>query len=158
MYDGERLHGVLVSVWLQVCAVLIYLFLVCGGFLGVSAIKNRLPRKRHRFHPWVEKIPWERNWQTTPVYLPGKSHGQRSLLGYSSFCEFIHSFQWPQWAQGSGLHSRKKEQFWMPAQRMAGASQNASWWWFSDGKMLQDFSQLSHHNWLESYFVGGVRV
>ena len=40
MYDGERLHGVLASVWLQVCAVLIYLFLVCGGFPGVSAIKN----------------------------------------------------------------------------------------------------------------------
>ena len=32
--------------------------------------------------PWVE-IPWRRNWQPTPVFLPGKSHGQRSLAGYS---------------------------------------------------------------------------
>ena len=35
-----------------------------------------------RFDPWVEKIPWRRKWQTTPV-LPGKSRRQRSLVGYS---------------------------------------------------------------------------
>ena len=31
----------------------------------------------------VRKIPWRRKWQPTPVFLPGKSHGQRSLVGYS---------------------------------------------------------------------------
>ena len=32
------------------------------------------------FDPWVRKIPWRKNgWQLTPVFLPGKSHGQRSL-------------------------------------------------------------------------------
>ena len=35
------------------------------------------------FDPWVRKIPWSRKWQTTPVFLPGESHGQRSLAGYS---------------------------------------------------------------------------
>ena len=35
------------------------------------------------FHPWVGKIPWRRAWQPTPVFLPGESHGQRSLAGYS---------------------------------------------------------------------------
>ena len=35
--------------------------------------------KRHGFSPWVRKIPWRRAWQTTPVFLPGESHGQRSL-------------------------------------------------------------------------------
>ena len=35
------------------------------------------------FHPWLRKIPWRRNWQPTPVFLPGKSHGLRSLAGYS---------------------------------------------------------------------------
>ena len=40
--------------------------------------------KRHRFNPWVGKIPWRRVWQPTPVLLPGKSHGQRSLVDYSS--------------------------------------------------------------------------
>ena len=39
--------------------------------------------KRHRFNPWVGKIPWRRKWQPTPVFLPGKSHGQRSLAGYN---------------------------------------------------------------------------
>ena len=33
--------------------------------------------------PWRRKIPWRRKWQLTPVFLPGKSHGQRSLTGYS---------------------------------------------------------------------------
>ena len=32
---------------------------------------------------WVGKIPWRREWQPTPVFLPGESHGQRSLVGYS---------------------------------------------------------------------------
>ena len=39
--------------------------------------------KRHRFDPWVGKIPWSRKWQPTPVFLLGKFHGQRGLLGYS---------------------------------------------------------------------------
>ena len=40
--------------------------------------------KRHGFDPWVWKIPWKRSWQPTPVFLPGESHGQRRLGGYSS--------------------------------------------------------------------------
>ena len=39
--------------------------------------------RRCRFNPWVGKIPWRKKWQPTPVFLPGKSHGQRSLAGYS---------------------------------------------------------------------------
>ena len=39
--------------------------------------------KRCRFDPWVGKIPWRREWQPTPLFLPGKSHGQGSLAGYS---------------------------------------------------------------------------
>ena len=39
--------------------------------------------KRHRFDPWVGKIPWRTAWQPTPVFLPGESNGQRSLVGYS---------------------------------------------------------------------------
>ena len=36
-----------------------------------------------RFNSWVGKIPWRRKWKPTPEFLPGKSHGQRSLAGYS---------------------------------------------------------------------------
>ena len=39
--------------------------------------------KRCGFVPWIRKIPWRRAWQPTPVLLPGESHGQRSLEGYS---------------------------------------------------------------------------
>ena len=38
---------------------------------------------RPGFDPWVGKIPWRRQWQSTPVLWPGKSHGRRSLVGYS---------------------------------------------------------------------------
>ena len=41
--------------------------------------------KRPEFDPWVRKIPWRRKWQPTPVLLPGKSHGQRNLVDYSSW-------------------------------------------------------------------------
>ena len=44
------------------------------------ACQHRAP-KRHRFNPWVGKIPWSRKWQPMPVFLPGKFHGQRSLVG-----------------------------------------------------------------------------
>ena len=37
--------------------------------------------KRPGFEPWVGKIPWSRKWQLTPVFLPGKSHGERSPAG-----------------------------------------------------------------------------
>ena len=39
--------------------------------------------RRCRFNLWVRKIPWRRKWQPTPVFLPGKSRGQRSPAGYS---------------------------------------------------------------------------
>ena len=39
--------------------------------------------RRPGFNPWVGKIPWRRERQPTPVLLPGNSHGQRSLVGYS---------------------------------------------------------------------------
>ena len=46
-------------------------------------VKNPPVRWRRGFNPWVGKIPWRRKWQPTPVFLPGRSHGQRSLVGYS---------------------------------------------------------------------------
>ena len=56
------------------------------GFICRLVVKN-LPANagdmRHKFDPRVGKIPWRRAWQPTPVFLPGESHGQRSLVGYS---------------------------------------------------------------------------
>ena len=58
-----------------------------GGFPGDSVGKgstgNAGDTGRCKFDPWVRKIPWRRAWKPTPVFLPGESHGQRSLVGYS---------------------------------------------------------------------------
>ena len=51
-----------------------------------SSKKSACQCRRHRrcgFNPWVGKIPWRRKRQLVPVFLPEKSHGQRSLAGYS---------------------------------------------------------------------------
>ena len=44
--------------------------------------RTRLPSRRRRFDPWVQKIQ-RGKWQPPPVFLSGESHGQRSLAGYS---------------------------------------------------------------------------
>ena len=54
-----------------------------GGANGKEPTCQCRRYKRCRFDPWVGKIPWRRAWQSTPVFLPGESHGQRSLVGYS---------------------------------------------------------------------------
>ena len=48
-----------------------------------SDSKDCLKCRRPKFHSWVRKIPWRRGWQPTPVFFPGDSRGQRSLVGYS---------------------------------------------------------------------------
>ena len=53
-----------------------------GASLVAQWERIYLQCRRHSFHPWVWKIPWRREWQPTPVFLPGKSQGQRSLADY----------------------------------------------------------------------------
>ena len=50
----------------------------------LSGIEYTCQSRHHRFDPWVGKIPLRREWQPTPAFLPGRSHGQRGLAGYSS--------------------------------------------------------------------------
>ena len=47
-------------------------------------VKNLLAMRENRFNPWVRKMPGRREWQPTPVFLPGEFHGRRHLGGYSS--------------------------------------------------------------------------
>ena len=63
---------------------------ILGQVLGLpswhSGKESTLQCRRHKgqgFDSWVEKIPWCWKWQPTPVLLPGKFHGQRSLMGRS---------------------------------------------------------------------------
>ena len=55
------------------------------GYMGppcwLSGKESACQCRRHGFNPWVQKIPWRRKWQLTPVFLPGKSPRQRSLAG-----------------------------------------------------------------------------
>ena len=57
------------------------------SFPGDSVVKNSASHcrrhRRHGFDIWIRKIPWSRKWQPTLVFLPGKFHGQRTLVGYS---------------------------------------------------------------------------
>ena len=50
---------------------------------GASSKEPACQCRRLRFDPWARKIPWRRAWQPISVFLPGESHGQRSLAGYS---------------------------------------------------------------------------
>ena len=54
-----------------------------GGASGKEPTCQCRKHKRHMFSPWVGKIPWRRAWQPMPIFLPGESHGQGSLEGYS---------------------------------------------------------------------------
>ena len=56
-----------------------------GGARGKDAACQWRRDKRCRFDPWGGKTHWRRKWQPTPVFFPGESHGQRSLMGYSSW-------------------------------------------------------------------------
>ena len=59
------------------------MFLGTVDFTGGSNGRVHLQSRRPRFNAWVGKILWSRRWQPTPVFLPGESHGQRSLAGCS---------------------------------------------------------------------------
>ena len=54
-----------------------------GGTSGKEPACQCRRCERHRLDPWVQKILWRRAWQPTPVFVPGESHGQRKLAGYS---------------------------------------------------------------------------
>ena len=68
-------------------------FSVCNAFLNftfwlglrwwLNGKESACQCRRCGFDPWVGKIPWRRKWQPTSVFLPGKAHGQGSLVGYS---------------------------------------------------------------------------
>ena len=49
----------------------------------LSSKESTCQCRRQGFNLWVRKIPWRRKWQPTPVFLPGKSHKQRRVVGYS---------------------------------------------------------------------------
>ena len=64
--------------------IYLYMYIHTEGASLVAQTVKCLPAMQETwFNPWVGKIPWRRKWQPTPVFLLGKSDGQRSLVGYS---------------------------------------------------------------------------
>ena len=68
---------------------------------GKEAVCDYRSLWRQRFDPWVRKILWRRKWQPPPVFLPGKSHRQRNLEGYSP---------WSHKESDTTEHARKQTQ------------------------------------------------
>ena len=60
-----------------------YLYVKCGLPWWLSGLESACQCRRHRFEPWVTKIPWRRKWQPSPAFLPGKYQRQRNLVGCS---------------------------------------------------------------------------
>ena len=76
---GHRLWDLAPALWVWYC-----LASLCQASQVALVVKNPPASGREGFNPRVGKSPLGRKWQPTPVFLPGESHGQRSLAGYSS--------------------------------------------------------------------------
>ena len=81
----QNLHfnRILIHNWASQVALVVRNLPECR-FINAEDIACSLPQSMgDGFHPWVRKIPWKREWQPTPVFLPGEFHRQRNLVGYS---------------------------------------------------------------------------
>ena len=77
--------------------------------------------RRHEFNPWIGKIPRRGKWQPTPAFLPGKSHGQRSLVD----CKRVrHNLVTTQQQQGSlaSIYMCEGEKFSLKRYPLSGVS------------------------------------
>ena len=89
----------------------IYLLMIIPrGFLPwwLSSKQSACQHRRCGFHPWGGEDPWRRKWQPTPVFLPRKSHGQRSLVDFSPWgCKRIgHTHKKKNWTRLSDSKTR----------------------------------------------------
>ena len=84
MYGWSRESGLKMSQVVFIDNPLATIQSLCQGLCRwLSGKESVCQCRKCRFYPWVGKIPQRNKWQPTPVFLPGKSHGQRSLVGYS---------------------------------------------------------------------------
>ena len=83
-----------------------------GGTSGKERTCQCRRLKGCLFNPWVGKIPWNRKWQPPPVFLPGKFHGQRSLIGYGPWaCKESGMTEYTQHTQNHNLSFPSKSIF-----------------------------------------------
>ena len=100
---------------------------------------------RPRLNPWVGMIPWRREWQPTPAFLPGESHGQRSLVGYSpqGHKELDKTDSWACIHTHTHIHSvqRKSAKAW----HFIYTQKTSSSGWVSKVSSLSAFTPSSEH-------------
>ena len=90
--------------WLRIC-IWLYMWTLLWWLSGKK--KSTYQFRKRGFDPWAGKIPWKRKWQTTPIFLPRKSHEQRSLVGYSPWGlkrigHDLATKQQPLWMEATG--------------------------------------------------------
>ena len=75
-------------------------------------------RRRHKFDLWVWKIPWSRKWKPTPVSLPGKFHGQKSLVGCkeSDMTDWLSTYTRVQNEKSTATFRSKRLRIWKACQ------------------------------------------
>ena len=95
LLKNKKTHFISHAYFLSVCCAHLYIFTLPSSSCWASQMAQWFKKKKKRstcqcrkckrpgFDPWVRKIPWGRKWQCTPVFLPGKFRGQRSLVDYS---------------------------------------------------------------------------
>ena len=87
--EWERHNLILLPSWLVILPCRFY----TGGSDGKESAYNA--GDLLGFNPWVRKIPWRKEWQPIPVFLPGKFQGQRNLVGYSPWvCKESDMTEW----------------------------------------------------------------
>ena len=80
IYQLHMFINIIISEFLPIFQSIVEASQVTGG-KGPAGQCRRC--KRSEFNPWIGRIPWRRKWHPSLVFLPGESHGQRNLVGYS---------------------------------------------------------------------------
>ena len=102
-----------------------------GGANGKEPACQCRRHERLRFDPWVRKILWRRAQPPTPVFLPGESHGQRSLVGYSPWGRKRVGHDWSNWACMNALQQLRIHQYMLDKYLIMHAG-NEAVFWFDD--------------------------
>ena len=81
---------------------------ISRGFSSGAGKESICQCRRWGSNPWVRKIPWRRKWQPTLVFLPGKFHVQRRLMGYKSMESQRVRHNWATGHRPTGTHRYKR--------------------------------------------------
>ena len=123
-FTTHRLYGCL-SLWFYSCQLPSEKLDSASSFL-VAQRKESTCKQKVWVDPWVGEIPWRRKWQSSPIFLPGKFHGQGSLLGYSPWGR--KELDMPEWLTLSLSASSRWTDSWYPCVQGATVEEEGQPW------------------------------